>query len=117
MRLPLGAYSGGLLGTTRRRRWQPAFTDLMWDTEGERTVKMNLRILAQSAGEPASHRNRGQVGTVSRVEIMFSVGSFSVELPEYLFKFFSSGHVQRRGLNLILWKRYSLPRLQSCWHW
>lgn len=50
----------------------------MWDTEEERTVKMSLRILAQSAtatGEPASHRNRGQIGTVSRVEIVFSTVS------------------------------------------
>lgn len=43
---------------------------------------MNLRFLAQSAGEPASHRNRGQIGIMSRAEFMLNMGPFNFELPE-----------------------------------
>lgn len=89
----------------------------MWDTEEEGTVKTNLRFLAQSTGEPASHRNRGQAGATSKAEFMFGIGSFGVELPEYVLSLSEMEMCKEEALSLILWKPYQLPQLQSCWDW
>lgn len=53
------------------------------EAQERRALEMTLRFLAQSAGEPASHRNRGQIGTRSRAEFMLNTGPFNFELPEY----------------------------------
>lgn len=102
-RLPLGSYR-----TIRdHQKKEMAESSLwMWDTEEEQIVKTNLRFLAQSTGELASHRNREEVGATSKAEFMFSIGSFSVELPEYVLSLSEIEMCREEALSLILWKPY-----------